>query len=241
MDEFTYGPLTLDEMVKILSLLENPEEAINIRKALRFYELPERYKNHENYKWWNSKDFAQLLIHYSFPQNKVEFDSLLKLVDGKASLLEIGSSFGGSLKRMAAVMQKGARIVSVDLPLDDTPKFLNPLDSLKDTCRKIGLKGGNVELIVGDSHSKAVVERVREYGPFDFVFIDGDHSYAGMKADWENYGPMGKIVGFHDIGGALPGCRRCWLEIKDSSGYRTEEFIHGIPAPEYGIGIVHRE
>jgi hypothetical protein len=75
--------------------------------------------------------------------------------------------------------------------------------------------------------------------PFDFGFIDGDHSYEGVKADWENYGPMCKIVGFHDIAGQVAGCVRFWNELKASVKYRIEEFL--APETHMGIGIVYRE
>jgi predicted O-methyltransferase YrrM len=35
----------------------------------------------------------------------------------------------------------------------------------------------------------------------DFVFIDGDHSYDGLRADWEAWSPLvapGGVVGLHD-------------------------------------------
>ena len=233
MNEFNTGPLTLEETMKVFSLLENPPEAAMVRKALKFYEIPTDLE----FKWGHNKDMMTIMRHFDNPQQPWELAQMLKIVAGKRSLLEIGSSFGGTLRRMASVMPKGSLIVSVDLPCDETPKALNPLDTLKDVCRKIGLMGGNVELFVGDSHDEETVAAVRKYTPFEFGFIDGDHSYAGVKADWENYGPMCGIVGFHDIAGTL-GCADLWRELKTSGQYVSEEFIH--PESTLGIGIIYR-
>lgn len=247
-NEFPSGNLTLDETLKILSLLNNPPEAAMIRKALRFYEIPKEL----DYAWGDEflphkfRTVWEILCHFAFPQSRKELDWMLGFVKGKTSLLEIGSSFGGTLKELASVMMKGSTIVSVDLDCDTTPKCLHPLDSLKETCRQLSTLGANVELIIGDSHSQQVVNRVADYAPYDFVFIDGDHTYEGVKQDWENYGPMGRIVGFHDIGGPLDDMRRFWNELKDSGEYRTEECIDTVDGPEgrkakFGIGIVHME
>ena len=242
VDEFTYGPLTIEEQIKLLSLMENPREAAQVRKALRFYELPEHLRDPKNYTYGNISDGIRALFHFENPQNRTELDWMLAIIRRLrvGSLLEVGSSFGGTLKRMASVLPKGSKIVSVDLPCDSTPKFLNPLASLKDTCRKLSLLGANVELFVGDSHDAEVVEAVKAHGPFDFVFIDGDHSYEGVKADWENYGPMCKVVGFHDIGGAILGCTRFWRELKLEGRYRTEECI-SYEDRHFGIGLVFRD
>ena len=54
--------------------------------------------------------------------------------------------------------------------------------------------------------STEVVERVRAItDTLDLLFIDGDHSYQGVKADWEAYKGFltpGSIVIFHDYGWA---------------------------------------
>jgi hypothetical protein len=185
------------------------------------------------------EDYINTLLHYECPQDKQELASMIELVKGKTSLLEIGSNFGGTLKRLSAVLAPNSMVVSVDYPFDDTPKNLNPVGSLKKNCERIADKGHRVQLFLADSHAPGTVSSVATLAPFDFGFIDGDHSYEGVKADWENYGPMCKIVGFHDIAGQVAGCVRFWNELKASVKYRIEEFL--APETHMGIGIVYRE
>ena len=237
MSEFHKGgPLVLEEMMKSVSLLENPPEAKPLRNALALYKIPDDLE----FKWGENHNLMIVMRHLACPQEDWELNQMLKLIAGKRSLLEIGSSFGGTLQRMASVMPKGSKIVSVDLPYHSTdsgvPRFMESLASLKDACRKIAYMGGNVELVLGDSHDKETVEAVRKHSPFDFGFIDGDHTYEGAKADWENYGPMCRTIGFHDIAGGL-GCTNLWQELK-GNGKNCEEFVH--PSRKMGIGIIYQ-
>lgn len=246
---FTTGPLTIEEMFKIVTLLENPPEAEHIRKALKLYTVPTRLHDPKHYGWGDNSNVINWMTHYMNPQNEWELVQMLKLVEGKRSVLEIGSSFGGTLRRIASVMPRGSKVVSVDLDCDTTPKFLNAQASLKEVCRQIGMLGGNVELFIGDSHAASTIAAVKDHAPYDFCFIDGDHSYDGVKQDWENYGPMAKVIAFHDVSASvLPikndddvlGCRRFWQELKDEGKYRTEEYISG-EMPLFGIGVVFRD
>ncbi|MCS7366302.1 MAG: class I SAM-dependent methyltransferase [archaeon YNP-WB-062] len=61
----------------------------------------------------------------------------------------------------------------------------------------------------------------------DFLFIDGDHTYEGVKKDFEMYSPLvrgGGIIAFHDIVQHPPetGCEVSgfWNEIKLRYKYR---------------------
>jgi predicted O-methyltransferase YrrM len=87
--------------------------------------------------------------------------------------------------------------------------------------------------------------------PLDVLFIDGDHSYEGVRADFEQYAPLvrpGGIVALHDINpdfstrsdlatpsisGDVP---RYWSELKKE--HRTEELIANPDQDGFGIGIV---
>ncbi len=57
--------------------------------------------------------------------------------------------------------------------------------------------------IVGDSAAPETVAKLKERlvgRPIDLLFIDGLHTYAGVKADYELYGPLTRhIIAIHDI------------------------------------------
>lgn len=112
------------------------------------------------------------------------------------SYLEIGSKFGGSLWRIANALPKGSRVVAVDLPWGNRES----LPHLEACVAELQRNGYVAELIIGDSTSDDVIERVRASAPFDACLIDANHTEPYVRKDWANYGPMCRIVAFHDIG-----------------------------------------
>ena len=90
--------------------------------------------------------------------------------------------------------------------------------------------GQTLHQVLGDSKSEDVLAEVRRLlpGPADVLFIDGDHTYAGVKADYLNYRELvrpGGLIGFHDIlphpGVADCEVDRLWAEI----GGRKREIV----------------
>jgi len=107
-----------------------------------------------------------------------------------------------------------------------------------------GFAKPGVEIVVlqGSSQEPAIIEAARSYGPYGWVFVDGDHDYTMVKEDWDNYRPMvaaGGVLVFHDIAGddVEVGPRELFAEIK-AEGYKTGEYVHGGPGWG-GFGIVY--
>jgi predicted O-methyltransferase YrrM len=179
-------------------------------------------------------------------QDRDEFDQFCQLLKAEnvRSYLEIGSWTGQSIKAVAEILPKGSRIVSVDMPFKETKGIA--LRKMMDDLKRAGY---DTHLFLGDSGDVNIVRQVRPLGPFDAVFIDGDHRFPYVKSDWENYGTLGRIVGFHDIsrdmpkdqfGGGPHQAHSFWEGFKN--GYKHVEFISDKTRTRtdfsLGIGVV---
>lgn len=156
-------------------------------------------------------------------------------------ICEIGTAGGGTLFLLTRVAAADAIVVYVDLEL---PWFAERARA------RLARNGQRVVGITGDSHDPATRDRVVEAlrdEPLDVLFIDGDHTYEGVKADFDLYARLvrpGGIVALHDINpdhdaahaisGEVP---RFWEELKRT--HRTEELIVSSNPDGYGIGIVY--
>lgn len=83
--------------------------------------------------------------------------------------------------------------------------------------------------------------------PPEFVFIDGDHSYAGVKNDFEIFenSEKTKYIVFHDItSDACPGVSQIWKEVLQDKRFNTIEFCDqydSVDGNYLGIGIAVRK
>ena len=107
-------------------------------------------------------------------------------------------------------------------------------------------KHTELHLYQGMSNDPSVIEKVEQHAPYDFLFIDADHTYPSVLADWNNYSPMvkeGGLVAFHDIF-ARPGygVSRLWGELTSTEGCRYMEIRHNEVQADNeglcGIGLI---
>lgn len=176
------------------------------------------------------------------PHELREFVALLH-AEKVARYCEIGARHGDTFHDVMMSLPARSIGVACDLPggawgTDSSRKALER--AVKDLVRR----GYRASCVFGDSSTPATMRIVASRGPYDAILIDGDHRYAGVKADWEVYGGMAPLIAFHDIAGA--GCAdkhsglpvevpKLWAEIT-KSGRRCVEFIS--PGSRMGIGVV---
>jgi Methyltransferase domain len=173
-----------------------------------------------------------------YPAELEEFVRLIKREDVR-SYLEIGSRHGGSLQAFTRAMPKYSRAVAVDLEGGAQLKaIVNDLQVFE---------GYEVHLFIGDSSDPRIINEVRAFAPYDLMLIDGNHTEPYVRMDWLNYGPMARIVAFHDIAYNLgnrpqPSWKievpKVWEEIKQN--FRHEEIKMDPTKQDNGIGILWR-
>jgi hypothetical protein len=144
--------------------------------------------------------------HLTFPERV----ALYRLARDAVWVAEIGSYLGASACCLGAALADRGRgkLICVDTwendamsegPRNTWAAFLANTERYRSLL--IPVRGSSTE----------AAERVRECtSRLDLLFIDGDHSYDGVRADWDAYKVFltpGSVVAFHDYGWA-PGVQR---------------------------------
>jgi predicted O-methyltransferase YrrM len=168
------------------------------------------------------------------------------------NILEIGSESGGTFYLWCQLAKIGGLKISLDLPSGDSGSgtYRDPVALAERTAQFKGWSA-NVRVVTGDSHALETWREVNKFlGPhaptLDFLFIDGDHSYEGVKKDFEDYRCFvrpGGLIAFHDIVDSefhrKRGCQvaKFWEELRRQPvTFPAQEFDHGL---EWGgIGVV---
>jgi predicted O-methyltransferase YrrM len=178
-------------------------------------------------------------------QVKSEIAELCRIVQeaNPKTIVEIGSASGGTLFLFTHVTCP-ERIISVDLP---SGTFGGGYPFWKIPLFKSLAKKNVVQLIRADSHREETFGEITSLlkgKEVDFLFIDGDHTYQGVKQDFQMYSPLvrkGGIVAFHDIvtHDSASDCEvdKFWNEIKPS--YHFVEIIENQNQKWAGIGILY--
>jgi hypothetical protein len=183
-------------------------------------------------------------------QNLQEFENLLAEFSNLDvnCFIEIGSLYGWTLQHFIHYANEGSTAISIDLPVR---KFVGPGDwrvqKQEDNYKNVWpvwakQKKCKLYLIPDESQKAETQETVNDIlkgRNIDFLFIDGNHTYSGVKMDFEIYSKLvrpGGIIAFHDIGeNEEGGVYNLWQELKGK--YKHKEFLLE-KNKEKGIGVL---
>lgn len=180
-----------------------------------------------------------------------EITGLMEYLDTEIkpqNFLEIGVCMGGTYFLWSYLAQPGGVKLGIEYPngpwgVPEGQELNNKqLDDLK---RRLQSIAPSCHILYKDSQSVSafnwVVNKL-DGKKLDFLFIDGDHSYEGVKKDYETYLPLvrkGGIIAMHDIKDTLRHRRsKCtvsdfWKELKgDKIVFIDDNYDWG------GIGVI---
>ena len=176
---------------------------------------------------------------HSANQKLVEFAALIRLLSDRELnvVVEIGTAHGGTYWAWCRLAIPTAHLVSVDLPGND---------DWTARVRTYPRPTQTQTVIRADSHDPGTVRSLDGLkGSVDLLFLDGDHSYDGVRADFENYAPLvkpGGLIAFHDVESTNhPASQvdRLWTQLRDL--YDSHEIIDAVDDEQsgrYGIGVL---
>ncbi len=159
-------------------------------------------------------------------------------------IFECGTAHGGNLFLLTRFSNKNSIIISVDLP---GGKFGGGYPYWKIPFYKsFASNNQKIILIRDNSHKLSTLERVKEVlnnRKIDVAYIDGDHTYLGVKMDFYLYNDLikpGGLMIFHDI---VPhklknvGVSKFWQEIHKK--YEFKEIVKDWDQKWGGIGVLY--
>lgn len=114
-----------------------------------------------------AKEFGDLLINY----------------------VEIGCYAGGSACLM--LQRPNTNVISIDLGEPINPNIV------QQNVKKLNTLNNNYNYIQANSQKQETVDQLKTLvNDIDILFIDGDHTYNGVKMDFEIYSPLVKNGGY---------------------------------------------
>jgi len=177
-----------------------------------------------------------------------EIRNLYELVksENPKTILEIGTDKGGTLYLWCKAASEDATIVSIDL--SSRRRYSPQRRKLYAKFKKSASQ--KLHFLPFSSHDQTTVDKAMslfDEKKIDYLFIDGDHTYEGVKSDYYMFNHMvkkGGLIAFHDIKTVRQDCgvRELWEEVtKEMNKADFWEYAENDYGPlGAGIGVIRK-
>jgi predicted O-methyltransferase YrrM len=231
------GPLTLP-MSKVKDRVENLRFQLDGRQRSDF---ERQYASCQTLKEYF--DFANRVFGPHQIEGEITEFLALAAKEGPRAVCEIGTANGGTTFLLGQSLPTTEVMIGIDL-------FVKRRQRLGHLARP----GQKIVLLDADSGAAATMDHVRQTlagRELDLLFIDGDHSLAGVARDFQTFRQLvrdGGLIAFHDImedsftrtgvrtehwTGDVP---KFWRALKEH--YQHYEFVNAPDQDGLGIGVI---
>lgn len=152
---------------------------------------------------------SEIFTHMTLGE-RVAIHQTLSALTKDVTCVEIGSYLGASTCFICSAISQSSRLICIDTWQNDAMKY-------QDADTDAEKRDTHAEFVHNTRRFRDKIVEIRRWSHaalddvvavaqgVDFLFIDGDHNYDGVKLDWDLYSPLlspGAIVAFHDTGWA---------------------------------------
>jgi predicted O-methyltransferase YrrM len=151
-----------------------------------------------NYKHENS---FQIPPPYGIQQSRDEINDFISIVKARCSrrinCIEIGLGHYGSTHVLFRTLFDN--VVTIEKNSDRVLRFN---EEVSKTFEQFSVACRHSKFIYGYSFEPSVFKKAMDLGPYDLLFIDGDHAFHSVMVDFHLYFNLldpGGLIAFHDV------------------------------------------